>query len=61
MGCAFLIYQSKNDVFAGTALLEVAGHGEDGVAPALPGHAVRAAGRGKDIYGFFNMLRQGAC
>ncbi len=30
MDCAFLIYQSKNDAFAGTALLEVAGHGEDG-------------------------------
>ncbi len=29
MDCAFLIYQS-NDAFAGTALLEVAGYGEDG-------------------------------
>ncbi len=31
MDCAFLIYQSKNDAFDGTALLEVTGHGEEGV------------------------------
>ncbi len=43
MDCAFLTYQSKDDAFAGTALLEVAGHGEDGVATALLGHAARAA------------------
>ncbi len=36
MDCAFLIYQSKNDAIAGTALLEVAGYGEDG--PYLLAH-----------------------
>ena len=41
MDCAFLIYQSKNDAFAGAALLEVAGHGEDGVAHVYLGHTVR--------------------
>ena len=33
----------------GGILLEVAGNGEDGVAHANFGHAVRAAGRGEDL------------
>lgn len=40
MDCAFLIYQSKNDAIAGTALLKAAGLRK----AALPGHAVQAAG-----------------
>ncbi len=42
MDRAYLIYQGKDDTFAGPVLLEAVRHGEDGVATALIGHAVRA-------------------
>ncbi len=41
MDCAFLICQSKNDAFAGTALLEAPRHGADGVAHVYQGDSVR--------------------
>ncbi len=35
MGCAYLIYQGKDDTFARSVLLEAVRHGEDDVAVAL--------------------------